>query len=234
MATIVKTEDIRGTEIQEMACEESIEQVILLAETGEGDQRITVYDYSDGILVANTNGGAVWREVDPNGFADLCREAGIYLSANDDFGALDFAMTEPRAERPREEAVRSRIVGAEREGDFDKANELDAELDTMCDEIADDGELSPVCLRCDDFDTDAAECKHNVPEDCTRKEEHATRAYLEAMVAAGYELQLVDRTPITVDQAIEHLADAGRRRVGATVNVVKVGGSAYTNINGWL
>lgn len=64
-------------------------------------------------------------------------------------------------------------------------------------------------------------------------EEVALRAYLEAMVAAGYELQMVDCAQITVDEAIERLSEAGRKRIGATVNVVKTGG-AFLNINGWL
>ncbi len=71
------------------------------------------------------------------------------------------------------------------------------------------------------------------PQGDDSPETRATRAYLTAMVAAGYEIELVDRTPITVDQAVEELAKAGRERTGTTINIGKLGGS-YFNINGWL
>lgn len=64
-------------------------------------------------------------------------------------------------------------------------------------------------------------------------EHQATWAFLTAMVAAGYRIELVDRTEITVDQAIDHLAEAGRKRLGGTINICG-DGDAYFNINGWL
>ena len=66
-------------------------------------------------------------------------------------------------------------------------------------------------------------------------EEHATRAWLEALVAAGCELRLLDRTVITVDQAVEHMLEAGRKHTGHTVCIEKNSSDGtYININGWI
>lgn len=64
-------------------------------------------------------------------------------------------------------------------------------------------------------------------------EEHATRAWLDALVAAGWTLELLDRTRLTVDQAVEHMLEAGRKHTGHTVCLAK-NGSGYLNLNGWL
>jgi hypothetical protein len=113
------------------------------------------------------------------------------------FSDLDFAMTEPHAERPREEAVRSRIVGAELEGDFDKANELDAEFEEMKD-----------ALDAVSVDMGAAGRYVTVPgKPAMSPEELATRAYLAAMVAAGWELVLGSH--VTLDDGTKTMKFSG-------------------------
>jgi hypothetical protein len=151
-------------------------------------------------------------------------------------------LTEQELRTNLAEAIRRKADHAAR-GETDAANELDAdiaELERRIDELVVADEPCDIAQKsCRTTDRPcpggsvSGVCVAGNDKPATSPEERATRTYLEAMVADGYEITLVDRTTITVDEAISHLADAGEMRVGGTINVGKPGGS-YFNINGWL
>jgi hypothetical protein len=74
----ISIEDINSNGIKTQAKIDGITEVELLATSGTGDQKITVYQFGP-VRVADTNGDPVWEESDPCGFADLMEEAGINL-----------------------------------------------------------------------------------------------------------------------------------------------------------
>jgi hypothetical protein len=139
---------------------------------------------------------------------------------DDPIDDLDFAMIEPHAERPREEAVRSRIVGAEREGDFDLANELDAELPSELQPgdfvIITKKSMSHRGTACEVLSADGHELElfdgignlygsTRFVERISAEEFH-TRKYLGGMVAAGHDItKPAEDDAITVDEAIAWL-----------------------------
>lgn len=78
MSTKISISDINDNGIIAQAKADGVTELELLAESGEGDQKITIYQFGD-VRVASTNSDPIWEESDPVGFADLLEEAGITL-----------------------------------------------------------------------------------------------------------------------------------------------------------
>ncbi len=64
------TEEDYGTEIARDAERHGYTPRMIQHNGIAGDGRLTLWD-CDGVRAINTNGGAVWAESDPDGFADL-------------------------------------------------------------------------------------------------------------------------------------------------------------------
>jgi hypothetical protein len=118
-------------------------------------------------------------------------------------------------------------------GDFDGANELDAdiaELERRIDELVVADEPDKDCDTCADGpEFDSKKCfPACAPPACpawhaSTPEELATRAYLEAMASAGYTLltyrewKLGEKVSMKVETAIKHLTRAGERGADTTL-----------------
>lgn len=74
----IQISDINSSGIEAQGKIDGITEVTLLATSGEGDGKITVYQFGD-MRVMTTNGDPIWEESDPCGFAEMLEEAGIEL-----------------------------------------------------------------------------------------------------------------------------------------------------------
>lgn len=70
----IKTQDLNSAGIRAQAEKDGITEVTLLTQAGEGDSKITIYQFGD-VRVADTNGDPVWEDSDPEGFTQLLHRA---------------------------------------------------------------------------------------------------------------------------------------------------------------
>jgi hypothetical protein len=78
MKKTIKVDDINSSGIRAQAIKDGLADIEMLATSGNGSARITVYRFGE-VRVAVTNGDPVWEESDPEAFDELLAEYGITL-----------------------------------------------------------------------------------------------------------------------------------------------------------